>query len=771
LTSLESGSPLAQFDIIGFSLLYELNYTNILMMLDLAGIPFRSALRGDSHPFLIAGGPCTVNPEPVADFFDAMVVGDGETVILQMAEAWMAWRESGVRDRDALLRAWAGLEGVYVPAFFSVRYDPAGFQHTQPLVPGYEKVTRTIVPDLDAAAFPDRPVVAFGRPVHDRLRLEIARGCSRGCRFCQAGMIYRPVRERSMENILDLAERTIAATGYDDISVLSLSTGDYGRLAPLLQKLMESCCPRRIAVSIPSFRAGTLNSDLMEQIRRVRKTGFTIAPEAGSERLRAVINKNISEQDIMDTVSHAFSLGWRVIKLYFMIGLPTETDADLDAIADLVDRIRRGPARGGGAGTINVSVATFIPKPHVPFQWDPQNSVSTAREKLEYLRHRLRMRGVAFKWQNPEVSLLEGLFARGDRRLSQLLEIAWQNGCRFDGWTDTFSFRQWESAIAQSGLDLDFFITRTRSTDEPLPWDHIDTGVSKSFLKTEREEAQRAQTTPDCRDGDCQGCGVCDMDQIKPRCAPEPAKSPLTTMLEDHPLPAGLESTVPGPEKTGAGPPETVYVRLAYSRTNAARYFGHLELVTIFSRAVRRAGIPVAFSKGFHPKPKFSFHDPLPVGMESEHEIFYMNLCKSMDCQDLVSRLNRLLPDGLTIQACRILPPGQRPKFSVPDIAAYRVTIDEFQFDPDIIATFHQAAEWPFVRTSHKGVCRTFNLKEVVTGLQRAGTDTIEIRLKKTNGKTLRPHDMLTAIFPLSADQVRMARIVKLFENMPDNGY
>ncbi len=771
LASLESGAPLAQFDIIGFSLLYELNYTNILMMLDLAGIPFRASLRGDSHPFIIAGGPCTVNPEPVADFFDAMVVGDGETVIMQMAESWMAWHESGIRDRKALLKAWAGLEGVYIPEFFSVHYDPAGFQHIQPRIPEYEKVIRTIVPDLDAAAFPDRPVVAFGRPVHDRLRLEIARGCTRGCRFCQAGMIYRPVRERSVDNILDLAERTIAATGYDDISVLSLSTGDYRCLAPLMQKLMETCFPRRIAVSIPSFRAGTLTSALMEQIRRVRKTGFTIAPEAGSERLRAVINKNISEQDIMDTVSRAFSLGWRVIKLYFMIGLPTETDADIDAIADLVVRIRGGPARGGREGTINVSVATFIPKPHVPFQWDPQISIAAAREKIEYLRQRLRMRGVSFKWQNPEVSLLEGLFARGDRRLSKLLETAWQKGCRFDGWTDTFNFRQWEDAIAQSGLAVDFFTTRQRSLDERLPWDHIDTRVSVAFLKAEHENARRVETTPDCRDGQCQACGVCDLDQIKPRCAPESIEVFSPEILEPH-----LVHDVPANNGTNRGKndldtPKALYARLAYSRTDAARYFGHLELVTIFSRAVRRADIPVAFSKGFHPKPKISFHDPLPVGTESESEIFYINLRDPMDCRDLVSELNRLLPAGITIHDCRILPPGQRPRFFVPETAAYRVKLHGFGFDPHIISTFHQATEWSFVRTSHKGVRQTFNLKDVVAGLQQVADDTIEIRLKKTNGKTLRPHDVLKAVFPLSRGQVRMARIVKLFENMSDNGY
>jgi radical SAM family uncharacterized protein/radical SAM-linked protein len=768
LCSLETATPLQRFDIIGFSLLYELNYTNILMMLNLAGIPFRSALRDASHPFIIAGGPCTVNPEPVADFFDAMVIGDGETVITQMTGAWMAWQEGGGRDRDALLRAWAGLEGVYVPAFFSVRHDPAGFQHIEPMVPGYEKVTRTIVPDLDAGDFPDRPVVAFGRPVHDRLRLEIARGCSRGCRFCQAGMIYRPVRERSVAQILDLAERAIAATGYDDISVLSLSTGDYGCLAPLMQELMKRCSSRRIAVSIPSFRAGTLTPALMEQIRRVRKTGFTIAPEAGSERLRAVINKNISEQDVTDTVAHAFSLGWRVIKLYFMIGLPTETDADLDAIVDMVGRIRNGPAKGGRAGNIHVSVGTFIPKSHAPFQWDPQITLAQSRERIEYLRNRLRMRGITFKWQKPEASLLEGLWARGDRRLSGLLETAWQKGCRFDGWSDTFNFRLWEEALAASGVDIDFFTTRRRSFDEPLPWDHIDTRVSKGFLVAERKKAERSETTIDCRDGECQACGVCDMVRIMPRCASASATASMAASnrpsWDQSPAPAG-QFVSDSPASTGQqDAPPLFYARLAYSRRESARYFGHLELVTIFSRAIRRAGIPVVFSKGFHPKPRMSFHNPLPVGMESEGEICYIILSENADCRDMITQLNSQLPTGVFVHDCRILPPGQRPKFIIPEIAAYRVTIEGSTFNPDIIEKFHQSEKWQFDRTSHKGDIRTFNLKDVVADMDRIADNILELRLRTTDGKILRPDDILRAVFQFPEDQIRRAIIIKLFE-------
>jgi radical SAM family uncharacterized protein len=326
LFSLESHEPVNHFDIVGFSLLYELNYTNVLGMLDLAGIPFLATDRDGDHPLVIGGGPCTVNPEPVADFFDAIVVGDGENTIMQMAEVWLNWHESPAGGRQSLLKSWSKIEGVYIPSFFEPRFDTDGFQTVVPRMADYTRVTRAIVGDLDQVPFPEKPIIAYGRPVHDRLRLEVSRGCTRGCRFCQAGMIYRPVRERSPEQLMSLAARSIATTGYEDISLLSLSTGDYGCIAPLIEQLMVNFEPEHVAISLPSLRAGTLTPELINLIKKVRKTGFTIAPEAGSQRLRDVINKNISEDEIINTVQNAFDLGWQVIKLYFMIGLPTETD-------------------------------------------------------------------------------------------------------------------------------------------------------------------------------------------------------------------------------------------------------------------------------------------------------------------------------------------------------------------------------------------------------------------------------------------------------------
>ena len=482
LFSLESRQPLDRFDIIGFSLLYELNYTNMLTILELSGIPFYAAERGGDLPLIIAGGPCTCNPEPVADFFDAMVIGDGEAVTLQLAEYWLQWKKNGGNDKDELLKGWSQIEGVYIPSFFKAGYDECGFQTLTPGYPDYAHVNRTVVTDLDRVPFPEKPVIPFGKPVHDRLRLEVARGCTRGCRFCQAGMIYRPVRERSPDSLLALCDQSVSNTGYEDISLLSLSTGDYGCIVPLMERLMSRFASRNVAVSLPSLRAGTLTPELMELIKTVRKTGFTIAPEAGSQRLRDVINKNISESEIVKTVKDAFELGWQVIKLYFMIGLPTETEADRKALVDLVQTLRKTRNATGRRGKINVSVATFVPKPHTPFQWASQLSLAESEDGIRRLQRQLKLPGIQLKWQNPQVSWLEGVWARGNRKLSRLLLAAYHKGCRFDGWSDQFRHELWRSAFEEQGVDPDFFTVRERDLCEPLPWDHIHTQVTKSFF-------------------------------------------------------------------------------------------------------------------------------------------------------------------------------------------------------------------------------------------------------------------------------------------------
>ena len=733
LCSLESRVPLRNFDIIGFSLLYELNYTNVLAMLERAGIPFYAAERQAPHPLIIAGGPCTCNPEPMAPFFDAMVVGDGETVIMQMAEAWMEWDR---QDRRTLLERWEQIEGVYIPGHYQMEVDSQGFQHLK-VLNGKGCVKRAVVADLDRAAFPHRPVVPFARPVHDRLRLEIARGCTRGCRFCQAGMIYRPVRERSAAGLLDMARHALSETGYDEISLLSLSTGDYSRIDALAETLMSECVPRHVAVSLPSLRAGTLGPGLMQQIRRVRKTGFTIAVEAGSQRLRDVINKNICENDVLETVQDAFELGWQTIKLYFMIGLPTEEDEDVVAIADLVTRLgRMRPARGR-RGQINVSVATFIPKAHTPFQWAAQVDLDTASQKIERLRRQLTRPGIQFKWQDPRVSMLEGLWARGDRRLAPLLVEAYRRGCRFDGWSDQFRFDRWKEAVAACGIDAAFYLTRARDLEEPLPWDHVDIGVQKSFLQKECRKATTGDVTADCRQGDCHGCGVCDFKLI----------APVVYRTQD----------VPGAEKASrANEVGGFPIRIGYRKCGEARFFGHLETASLFQRAMRCAGVPVLFSGGFHPKPKISFDDPLPVGIESYDEHLTAILARPVVLEKLPEQVNQRLPKGLEVTQAVA---GNRTR-AVQE-SHYLVLPGEGIFDRGRLNAFKTSTQWVLERTSAKGRPQRIDLKHAISLIKINEQGALGIKIRSSEGPVVRPADVLRSVLGLGDDVIRRLRIIK----------
>ncbi|WP_373499982.1 TIGR03960 family B12-binding radical SAM protein [Desulfococcus sp.] len=745
LTSLESGTPLSQFDIIGISLLYELNLTNVLTMLDLSGIPFFSRDRGPGHPLVIAGGPCTVNPEPVADFFDAVVVGDGEEVLPAMADLWLDWKVGGDGRRETLLRSWSRLTGVYIPAFFEARWDDRGFQTLSPRFSDHAGVRRAVIASLDRAPFPKSPVIPFGRPVHDRLRLEVARGCTRGCRFCQAGMIYRPVRERSPGTLMALLDEALAATGYEDLSLLSLSTGDYGCIAPLLSRLMARYAGEHLAVSLPSLRAGTLTPELMAQIKKVRKTGFTIAPEAGSQRLRNVINKNIRHEDILNTVSDAFSAGWQIIKLYFMVGLPTETEADVEAIVDLVKDLRRLSGPKGRKGKINVSVGTFIPKSHTPFQWCRQLSIAESREKIETLKERLRLPGVQVKWQDPEVSFLEGVFARGDRRLAPLLVEAYRSGCRFDGWGDQFRFDLWRQALASASIDADFFTTRPRETGEPLPWDHIDTGVTREFLRAEWDAATAGETTGDCRSGGCNRCGVCDFDTLEP-------------VVFGPEAMAGEDAAAPAPDTRPDSDTRTLQVD--YSKLGPGRYFGHLEMVNIFMRAIRRAGIPVKYSSGFHPMPRISFNDPLPLGMESEQETFYLTVPAHVRPSEVPARLNASLPEGLAVEGCRLAP--SKSARQTPGAARYRLRHKHAVFDGPALEAFAAAPSRILTRTTPKGREVRVDLKEAVIGIDRLSAHELEMTLGLSAGSIVRPGCVIQAIFDLPEDIHKQVRVTKL---------
>ncbi|HIE12521.1 MAG TPA: TIGR03960 family B12-binding radical SAM protein [Desulfotomaculum sp.] len=513
LFSLESRRPVKEFDILAFTLQYELTYTNVLNMMELAGVTLLAAERGEGEPVVIAGGPCAFNPEPLAAFFDLFVVGEGEEVVHELLEAFIRAKREG-KDREGFLRDAAGIAGVYVPGFYAVDYFSDGrVIGIRPVVPGIpERITKRVVSNLDAAPFPVRPIVPWLEAVHDRGMVEVFRGCTRGCRFCQAGIIYRPVREKSLERLLLQGRELARNTGFDEISLCSLSSVDYSQLQPLVDRLTGALKPERVSVSLPSLRIDTFAVEIAQRLQEVRKGTLTFAPEAGTQRLRNVINKDVTEEDLLKSMEGAFTSGWLRVKLYFMIGLPTETEEDLDGIARLAAAVLKAGERCGvpkGRLRVTVSTACFVPKAHTPFQWEPQITRAGLRERIGYLRRKLSDRRIHFDWHDPEMSFIEAVFARGDRRLGAALLSAQRLGCRFDGWREHFDFARWQRALEESGLKPEEYACRRYRYDEVLPWDHIDTGVSREFLIQEHARAFLGEVTPDCRREECIACGVC----------------------------------------------------------------------------------------------------------------------------------------------------------------------------------------------------------------------------------------------------------------------
>ncbi|HEY76628.1 MAG TPA: TIGR03960 family B12-binding radical SAM protein [Thermoflexia bacterium] len=506
LYSLESFHAVADFDILGFSLPYEVLYTNLLEMLDLAGLPLLSVERDEHHPLVIAGGHATFNPEPVAEFVDAFVIGDGEEVIVELVEAY---RRTQDRSREEQLASLAQVEGVYVPRFYDVTYNPDGtvaeIRPNRPDVPF--PIRRRIVPVLPPP--PTRQLVPNVSVTHDRGVIEIQRGCTRGCRFCHAGMVTRPVRERPLEEVLGAVDEILAQTGYEEIALLSLSSADYSRIGELVEALNQRYADQPLSISLPSLRIESFSVDLADGISRGRRTGFTFAPEAGTERMRSVINKPIPTGQMLEVAREVFARGWRTVKLYFMIGLPRETLADVEAIADLTLAVRaEGRRVHGRRAQVNVSVSTFVPKPHTPFQWAPLAPMDEIRAKQQVLQRRLRGGGLKVSWNEPRMSLLEAVLSRGDRRLGPVVRRAWEQGARFDGWDEWFDWGAWSAALTEAGLDAAFYAHRERGREEVFPWDHIDTGVRKTYLRQEWERSQRAEPRPDCRGKTCYGCGI-----------------------------------------------------------------------------------------------------------------------------------------------------------------------------------------------------------------------------------------------------------------------
>jgi radical SAM family uncharacterized protein/radical SAM-linked protein len=645
LCSLENRTPLAEFDIVAFSLLYELNDTNILTILDLGGIPLAASARTAEHPLVLAGGPAAFNPEPLAGIFDAFFIGDGEEGLLEINDAWAASKRTSW-SRAERVAALAAIPGVYVPSLYEA-FRPGGspllavrpFDGSQaPAI-----VHKRVLASFARSPFPERIVVPNLQAVFDRVAVEVARGCPQKCRFCQATSLYAPYRVKDPGCVIDAVRNSLDATGYEDASLFGLSVGDYPYLEPVVERLMASLAPRRVSLSLSSLRPKRLSAEIAETITKVRKTGFTLVPEAGTERLRRVINKPVEDKDLWEAADHAFRRGWRLLKLYFMIGLPTETDADVDAIPLLVRELAaRGKAIIGGPPRIHVSLSSFIPKPHTPFQWVGMEASERLLEKQQRVRAALRRdRSVEIKTQDVRVSVLEGVFSRGDRRLGAVLEAAWNEGARFDSWNEHFRADLWDRALAACGVDPNDYLGRL-DRDAPLPWDHIASGMNRSFLRAELGRALRAEPTPACTDRSCAACRGC---------------AYADTFVRDYdapiePLPAEIR---PAEASSPAVPARTAVV---YEKTGPFRYLGHNDLVNALQRVFRRAGIEILHSQGFHPKPLMSFGPALPLGMEGKAEFFEFKSKAPLDTGVLLDRANAAAPPGLRFHTAVEIPAG-----------------------------------------------------------------------------------------------------------------
>ena len=635
LQSLESQRPLNEFDIIGFSLQYELCGTNILAMLELARIPLLASERGEKDPIIIGGGPYCYHPEALADFFDVFFLGDAEDAISEFVEVTRREKKAG-SSRPQLLAALGQIEGVYVPSQFAPKYNDNGdLIGIEPADQAKTTVTRRLLPSMVGAPYPERPIVPNIKTIHNRLSIEVMRGCVRGCRFCQAGYLYRPQRERSPEEILKMIETSLPATGFEELSLLSLSTADYCSVVPLLKTLMDRYGEGdQLAISFPSTRVDALTPEVLEQVQRVRRTGFTVAPEAGTQRLRDVINKGVSDEQILETAGNVFRMGWTGIKMYFMLGLPTETDDDLRGIIDIARRVKQLPEAQGK--DITVSVSTHVPKPHTPFQWAEQISPTETVRKQRLLADGLRRTGVNFRYHDAFSSFLEGVFCRGDRRVSQVLLRAYELGCRLDAWTEHLNQEAWLQAFVDCNIDPNYYL-RERTESETLPWDHLSCGIPKSYFLKEYKRSLRDKPTADCLTTSCSICGACNYDDRRNVLWPR-QESEQTLATRAHNLPHIRNRK------------ETVFaLRMQYRKTGAFAFLGHLELANVFHRSARRSEIPLTYTAGFHPMPRLAFGPPLQLGISSQVEYVDAFFFEPVSGPQILNALNQTLPQDLKI--------------------------------------------------------------------------------------------------------------------------
>ncbi|MGZ3454645.1 MAG: TIGR03960 family B12-binding radical SAM protein [Polyangiales bacterium] len=675
LVSLESARPLRDFDVVGLSLQFELTYSNCLQLLDLGGITLRASERGEHEPLVVAGGPTATHPEPLAPFVDAFVIGDGEEAFPALIRVWAASKGKPRAERLALL---ASVVGVYVPSLYETAIDAdTGFTVVARSERGPMPVQRALVPDLNRYPFPSDGPVPAAEAVFDRISIEIARGCTEGCRFCQAGMIYRPVRERDPESVIKTVTDSLKRTGYDEVALTSLSTADYSCVSPLVREVMKRLEQERVSLSVSSLRAYGLSEELLDEIQKVRATGLTFAPEAGTQRMRDVVNKNVTEAQLMETAERVFSRGWQKMKLYFMIGLPTERDEDVRGIVETGKKaldVGRRAQRGRGP-SVTVSVSTHVPKPHTPFQWAALDVLPEIQRKQAILREDAKKAGVDLKTHDAPGSVLEGILARGDRRVGEALFLAYQRGARFDSWEEHLDLARWQKAFEDAGVEPSRY-TGTIPLSAKLPWSHIDVGLEDGFLAKEYRKALKDQLSPPCgkaagafihhtniadskadpRKLVCYDCGVaCDLSAMRGE-----RLVFLSKLGAEGPVPIDLEKRKPRGEKkprvsfTQATPRR---YRFRFKKTGPSAFLGHLDLARALPRVFRRLGLPLFYSQGFHPKPDLTFGPALSLGVASLEEYVDAKISAEIDPKAILAELNAHAPDGLVFEGASTLGP------------------------------------------------------------------------------------------------------------------
>lgn len=755
LFALESKRPIREFDFVGFSLQYEMIYTNVLNMLNLAGISLHASDRAEDEPFIIGGGAGVYNVEPVADFFDFFIIGEAEEVFGEVIEEFKAWSTTGkVGGRRGFLRRLLNLRGIYVPSFYEPQYSGEKFIGLKILENAPQVVMKRVVKDFDGTPSVDKPIVPYMEIVHDRAMIELFRGCSRGCRFCQAGMTYRPVRERRPETLRAMVRRLIDSSGWDEISLTSLSSADYSCLSRLIDDLQEDFRGEKVSFSLPSLRVDSFSIGLAERVQTVRKSGLTFAPEAGTQRLRDVINKNVTEQNLIDACAAAFGKGWKSVKLYFMMGLPTETDADIAGIADLARKVaalKRGVK-------VTVSVSCFVPKPWTAFQWVGQISATEFERRQDLLKGLLPDKAITLNWHNARLSVLEGALARGDRRLSKVIETAWRNGAKFDGWSDLFKPEVWDKAFELCGVRAEYYSERARDFWEPLPWEHTSPGVDKSYLMTEWEKSQIGETTPDCRRSSCTGCGVCMnlgvgvIDFAKARIQEPGFRNQLVP-----------SSWLLVPTK----------YRAQIRKGAEIAVLSHLDYMNMFMRALLRAKLPAAWSEGFNPHMKVSFATALGVGVTSDCEYVDFELTAPLKEFDVARRLNEQLPKGAEIVRLKKLRGKAIAAMTLVDLSRYEVRLP---FTGDIDAAqlsakrFNEAVEIKFERVTPKKTRELEAKKYLAEPVTLTVTDDeliIRFAVKIFPDGSLKPSEVLQLLcerfeFPIDVTTAQINRIALL---------